>query len=98
MREAMRNTMASKYLDKAFNESRDLFGNVNAAKIAENINQLGSTSKVLFGKDYDKVMNILQDMQSLGKKITPEDMASISARPIAEQVEALNALLKEKKD
>ena len=98
MREAMRNLMSAKYLDKAFNESRDVFGNVNAAKIAENINKLGTTSKALFGKDYDRVMNILQDMQSLGRQITPEDMASISARPIADQVEALNGLIKEKKD
>ena len=92
--EGVRRTMAASFLNKEFNNAKDIFGNVNAAKVSENIFKLGGTGRVLFGNDYDKVLKVLKDMQSGNTKIKDVDLASLRAQglPLTQQLDEINKL------
>jgi hypothetical protein len=88
-REAVRGALARGYLERITSMNKDVFGLPNVTGIAEQINQLGKTGKVLFGDDYNAVMNSLKDIASSGKRITERELSTIQGLPIADQVEAV---------
>lgn len=95
-REAVRRQLAGSYLNKMFEQNRDLLGRIDPAKVADEIRKLGSTAKVLF-KDgpngqYNAVMDSLKDMATLGKNVSDEELARLAGRPITEQIEVIRAL------
>ena len=95
-REAVRRQIAGSYMEKMFDQNRDLLGRIDPAKVAEEIRKLGSTGKVLF-KDgpngqYKAVLESLRDMATLGRNVGEEELARLAGRPITEQVEAIRAL------
>lgn len=94
VREAVRKQIAGDYLSKVFDQRRNLQGYVDAAKVAEEIRGLGSTGKVLFGRQYNDVMQSLKDISALGRNVTDEDLASFAGRSITDQVLAVRALTK----
>lgn len=98
-REAVRRQLAGDYLNKMFDQQRDLLGRIDPAKVAEEIRKLGSTGRVLFGTgrngQYDEVMKSLRDMASLGKGVSDDELARLAGRPITDQVEAIRALTKQ---
>ena len=95
-REAVRRQLAGSYLDKMFNQNRDLLGRIDPAKVAEEIRKLGSTAKVLFKEgengQYKAVLDSLKDMATLGRGVGDEELARLAGRPITEQVEVIRAL------
>tara|TARA_R100000773_G_scaffold14969_1_gene13683 strand:- start:957 stop:4079 length:3123 start_codon:yes stop_codon:yes gene_type:complete len=95
--ESVREVMASTYLNRLFRQ-KDAFGNINAAKVSEDIYALGQTGKILFGKDYNNTVKVLQDMQSMGKRISEADLAAMSNRPLTEQILEINRLAGEQKN
>ena len=97
--ESVRRTMAASFLNKEFNAAKDIFGNVNAAKVSEKIFNLGGTGKVLFGDEYDKVLKVLKDMQSGGTRITPEDLDALRLQglPITQQLDEIGKILGQEK-
>ena len=88
-REAIRGGLARGYLERVTQSNKDIFGLPNATAMAEQINKLGKTGRVLFGKDYDSIMTSLRDVATSGKRITDRELATIQGLPIAEQVEAI---------
>jgi len=98
--EAVRKSMAATYLDKAFSNPmyKDAFGNIDASKISQGIYRLGDTAEVLFGKDYDKILKSIQDMQALGKGISKEDLAAMAGRPLTDKIEYINDIMKTEKN
>ena len=97
VKESVRETLAKKYLERMFADNKNAFGTLSASRVADELSKLGSTGRVLFGKDYDKVMKSLQDITSSGQKLTPREIASLQGRPIAEQVEFLNTITQSSK-
>lgn len=97
-REAVRRQLAGDYLNKMFDQQRNLIGNLDPSKVAEEIRKLGSTGRVLFGTgkngQYNDVMQSLKDMAVLGRNVTEDDIARLAGRPITEQVEVIRALTK----
>ena len=98
IREATRRQLAGMYLSRMFDDSRDLLGNIDAAKVAENINALGDTKKALFKNQEKQLMNALSDMAAMGKNVTPDQLAQFAGRPITDQIEAVNQLTKANKE
>lgn len=98
IREATRKALAGKYLENMFDGQRDLLGKIDAAKIANQIRDLGTTGRVLFKNDYNQVLKGLEDMAALGKGVNETDLAGLAGRPITEQIEQINALTKADKD
>lgn len=94
VREAVRKQLAGDYLAKVFDQRRNLQGFVDAAKVAEEIYKLGSTGKVLFGKQYSDVIQSLKDVSALGRNITDEDLARFAGQPITDQMLYLRSLTK----
>lgn len=95
-REAVRRQLAGSYLNKMFEQNKDLLGRIDPAKVADEIRKLGSTAKVLF-KDgpngqYNVVMDSLKDMATLGKNVSDDELARLAGRPITEQIEIIRAL------
>ena len=80
-----------------FADNKNAFGTLSASRVADELSKLGSTGKVLFGKDYDSVMKSLQDITSSGQKLTPREIASLQGRPISEQVDFLNTITQSSK-
>ena len=98
IREATRRQLAGMYLTRAFDESRDLLGGIDAAKVAEKINALGDTKKALFKGEEKQLMEALSDMAGMGKNVTPDQLAQLSGRPITEQLQVVNTLTQQSKD
>jgi hypothetical protein len=73
-------------------QNKNVFGTPNPAAIAEEINKLGSTGEVLFGKQYKPLMTALRDLGSSGAKVTDRELALVAGQPIADQVRAINRL------
>ena len=96
-KEVVRESLAKNYLNRMFAANKNAFGTLSASRVADELSKLGSTGRVLFGKDYNKVMNILQDITASGQKLTPREIASLKGRPIAEQVDFLNSLTQSSK-
>lgn len=95
-REAVRRQLAGSYLNKMFDQNRDLLGRIDPAKVADEIRKLGSTTKVLF-KDgengqYKAIMDSLKDMATMGRNVGEEELARLAGRPITEQIEVIRAL------
>lgn len=90
--EAVRNSMARNFLGRVAVQNKNVFGTPNPAAIAEEINKLGSTGEVLFGKQYKPLMTALRDLGSSGAKVTDRELALVAGQPIAEQVRAINRL------
>ena len=97
IKESVRETLAKKYLERMFADNKNAFGTLSASRVADELSKLGSTGRVLFGKDYNKVMKSLQDITASGQKLTPREIASLKGRPIAEQVEFLNTITQSSK-
>ena len=97
IKESVRQTLAKKYLERIFAYNKNAFGTLSASRVADELSKLGSTGKVLFGKDYDSVMKSLQDITSSGQKLTPREIASLQGRPISEQVDFLNTITQSSK-
>ena len=98
IREATRRQLAGMYLTRAFDESRDLLGGIDAAKVAEKINSLGDTKKALFKGEEKQLMEALSDMAGMGKNVTPDQLAQLSGKPITEQLQIVNTLTQQSKD
>ena len=96
-REVIRGALARGYLERVTQVNKDVFGLPNVTSMAEQINQLGDTAKVLFGKDYNAVMKSLQDVASSGKRITERELATIQGLPIADQVETIARITNQQK-
>lgn len=98
-REAVRRQIAGSYLNKMFDQNRDLLGRIDPAKVADEIRKLGSTAKVLFKEgqngQYRQVMDSLKDMATLGRNITDDDIAQLAGRPITDQIEVIRSLTKQ---
>ena len=98
VREAVRRQIAGDYLTKMFDQQRNLLGQLDPSKVAEEIRKLGSTGKVLFGTgskgQYNQVLQGLRDMASLGRTVTNDDLARLAGQPITDQVEVIRALTK----
>jgi len=62
--EAVRNSMARNFLERVAVQNKNVFGTPNPAAIAEEINKLGSTGEVLFGKQYKPLMTALREPKS----------------------------------
>ena len=92
IKETVRQTLARKYLERMFNENKNAFGDLSASGVADKIANLGQTGKILFGKDYDTVMKSLQDISASGQKLTPDKIATLKGKPIADQVDEINLL------
>ena len=90
--EAVKNSMARNFLERVATQNRNVFGTPNPVTIAEEINKLGSTGEVLFGKQYKPLMKALRDLGASGAKVTDRELALVSGQPIAEQVRAINRL------
>ena len=97
VKEAVRQTLARKYLERMFSENRNAFGDLSASGVADKIAKLGNTGKVLFGKEYTDVMKSLQDISSSGQKLTPDQIARLKGLPIADQVDQINSITQSKK-
>ena len=97
-REAVRRQIAGDYLTKMFDQQRNLLGQLDPSKVAEEIRNLGSTGRVLFGTgskgQYNQVLQGLRDMASLGRTVTDDDLARLAGQPITDQVEVIRALTK----
>lgn len=95
-REAVRRQLAGSYLNKMFDQNRDLLGRIDPAKVADEIRKLGSTAKVLFrdgpNGQYKAVMDSLKDMATMGRNVSEEELARVAGRPITEQIEVIRAL------
>ena len=91
-REAVRRQVAGMYLNRMFDESRDVLGRVAPEKVAEKINALGSTAKTLFGNQFPEVQRALKDMATLGRNITDRDLTRLAGMPITDQLQAINGL------
>ena len=98
IREATRRQLAGMYLTRTFDESRDLLGGIDAAKVAEKINSLGDTKKALFKGEEKQLMDALSDMAAMGKNVTPDQLAQLSGKPITEQLQIVNTLTQQSKD
>jgi len=98
VREATRRQLAGMYLTRMFDESRDLMGNIDAAKVAESINALGDTKKALFKGQEKELMDALSDMAAMGKNVTPDQLAQFAGRPITDQLAAVNQLTQASKE
>jgi hypothetical protein len=98
IREATRRQLAGMYLTRMFDESRDLLGNIDTAKVAESINALGDTKKALFKGEEKQLMDALSDMAAMGKNVTPDQLAQFAGRPITDQLAAVNQLTRESKE
>ena len=96
-RESIRGALARGYLERVTQVNKDVFGLPNVTSMAEQINQLGDTAKVLFGNDYNAVMKSLQDVASSGKRITERELATIQGLPIADQVETIARITNQQK-
>ena len=94
-REALRTTMASSFLEKLARENRNIYGSFNPAAMVDEINRLGSTGQVLFGNQHKQVISALQDLGTLNPRIANEEIARMAGMPIADQVTAIKALLKQ---
>ena len=98
VRKATRRQLAGMYLTRMFDESRDLLGNIDTAKVAEKINALGDTKKALFGEEEKQLMDALSDMAAMGKNVTPDQLAQFAGRPITDQLAAVNQLTQASKE
>jgi len=98
IRKATRRQLAGMYLTRMFDESRDLMGNIDAAKVAESINALGDTKKALFKEEEKQLMDALSDMAAMGKNVTPEQLSQFAGRPITDQLAAVNQLTQASKE
>jgi hypothetical protein len=98
IRKATRRQLAGMYLTRMFDESRDLMGNIDAAKVAESINALGDTKKALFREEEKQLMDALSDMAAMGKNVTPEQLSQFAGRPITDQLAAVNQLTQASKE
>ena len=63
--------------------------------MVDEINRLGSTGQVLFGNQHKQVISALQDLGTLNPRIANEEIARMAGMPIADQVTAIKALLKQ---
>lgn len=97
-REAVRRQIAGMYLNRMFDESRDVLGRVAPEKVAEKINGLGSTAKALFGKQFPDVQRALKDMATLGRNINERDLTRLAGMPITDQLQAINGLTQQVAD
>jgi len=86
------------YLNRMFDESRDVLGRVSPEKVAEKINALGSTAKALFGKQFSDVQRALKDMATLGRNVNDRDLARLAGMPITDQLQAINGLTQQVAD
>lgn len=101
-REAVRRQLAGTYLTQLFERNKDIYGRVDAAKVAEKIYALGSTAKVLFREgpngSYKPLMNSLKDMATMGRNVTPDDLAQLAGRPITDQLEVIARITGQQKE
>ena len=89
---AVRNSMARNYLRRVSAQNRNVFGTPNISRLAEEIDKLGSTGEVLFGKQYKPLMQGLRDLAASGAQVTDRELASVAGMPIADQVAAIRNL------
>ena len=77
--------MARNYLRRVSAQNRNVFGTPNISRLAEEIDKLGSTGEVLFGKQYKPLMQGLRDLAASGAQVTDRELASVAGMPIADQ-------------
>ena len=93
-RGAVRDSLARRWLERTINApgTMNMFGRVDPLKVVQNIRELGSTGKVLFGKQYDPIMRSLSELALLGDDVGERELRMLAGRPISEQLETLSAL------
>jgi hypothetical protein len=93
-RTAVRQSLARRWMERAINDpsTTNIFGRTDPLKLSAQIRELGSTGKVLFGKDYDAVMRSVADISLVGDEIGEAELRSLAGRPITEQIEAVRQM------
>ena len=93
--QAVRNSMAKNYLTRIARQNTNIYGTFNASAMVDQISKLGSTGEVLFGKQYQTVINTLSDLGTINPKIADDELARMAGLPIADQVARIRGILKE---
>ena len=94
-REAVRQSVSRNYLERLAEQNKNIYGTFNPTKMVDEINRLGSTGKVLFGKEYNSLMKGLQDLGTVNPRIADDELARMAGMPVADQVARIRAILKE---
>ena len=94
-REAVRKSISRNYLERLAQQNKNIYGTFNPTKMVDEINRLGSTGRVLFGKEYNSLMKGLQDLGTVNPRIADDELARMAGMPIADQVARVRAILKE---
>lgn len=94
-REAVRMSMARNFLQRVANQNKNIYGTFNPTKMVDEINRLGSTGEVLFGKQYNSLMQGLADLGTVNPRVAQDELSRMAGMPIADQVSRVRAILKQ---
>jgi hypothetical protein len=97
-REAVRQSMARNYLERLARQNTNIYGTFNPSAMVDEINRLGSTGEVLFGKQHKALMNGLADLGTVNPRIADDELARMAGMPLADQIARIRAILKEQDD
>ena len=97
-REAVRQSMARNYLERLARQNTNIYGTFNPSAMVDEINRLGSTGEVLFGKQHKALMNGLADLGTINPRIADDELARMAGMPLADQIARIRSILKEQDD
>ena len=97
-REAVRQSMARNYLERLARQNTNIYGTFNPSKMVDEINRLGTTGEVLFGKQHKALMNGLADLGTVNPRIADDELARMAGMPLADQIARIKGILKEQDD
>lgn len=94
-REAVRQSMARNYLERLARQNTNIYGTFNPSAMVDEINRLGSTGEVLFGKQHKALMNGLADLGTINPRIADDELARMAGMPLADQISRIRGILRE---
>ena len=74
----LKKSMARNYLERLARQNTNIYGTFNPSKMVDEINRLGTTGEVLFGKQHKALMNGLADLGTVNPRIADDELARMA--------------------